>query len=87
MIWEVRNGVINSFRVLGSLQVLLIELEVASEDLLTDPEVAVSEEEVTIHFLSNLSSVLNGAAHLLHGFPLIFPVCKSTLSEMFLHVE
>ena len=87
MVGEVRNGVVDSIRVLSSLQILLVELEVATEDLFTNPKVTVGEEEVTIHFLGDLSTVLDRAAHFLHSFPLVLSVGESTLSEMLLHVK
>jgi chloramphenicol 3-O-phosphotransferase len=87
MVGEVRNGVVDSIRVLSSLQILLVELEVATEDLFANPEVTVGEEEVTIHFLGDLSTVLDRAAHFLHSFPLVLSVGESTLGEMLLHVK
>jgi hypothetical protein len=69
MIGEVRNGVVVVKR-------LLVENEVSTEDVFTDEEVSVGEEQSSIFFLSNLSSVLDGAAHLLHGFPLVLTVLE-----------
>lgn len=69
MIGEVRNGVV-------VVQRLLVEKEVSTKDVLTDEEVSVGEEQGSVFFLGNLSSVLDGAAHLLHSFPLVFTVLE-----------
>lgn len=69
MVRIVWNGVV-------VVQRLLVELEVATEDVLTNEQVAISEEQGSVLLLGDLSSVLNGAAHLLHGFPLVLTVLE-----------
>lgn len=66
---------------------LLVEHEVSTENVFTDEEVTISKEQSSILFLSDLSSVLNGAAHLLHGFPLVFTVLEEASTHMLFHVE
>lgn len=80
MVGEVRNQVV-------VVEVLLVELEATAEDFLTDEEISIGEEEVAIEFLGDLSTILNGASHQLHGVPLIPPVNDGTLSHVLLHVE
>jgi len=80
VVGEVRNQVV-------VVEVLLVELEAAAEDFLTDEEISIGEEEVAIEFLGDLSTILDGASHQLHGVPLIPPVNDGTLSHVLLHVE
>jgi len=67
VVGEIGNSVI-------VFQRLLVKNEVSSEDLLTDEEVAISEEQRSVFFLGNLTAILDGAAHLLHGLPLVLTV-------------
>jgi len=89
--WDLFD-VFHEFNVLSSIWncvlVLLAwnidEAEVGVEDVFCNPEATISSEELSIKRISDSSSILDIAYHVLHGFPREWLIQITTLSHMLL---